>query len=157
MSEPVTLEQFRSLLAETVTPITDRLATLEQRTNPANLTPAAPIATLPADERAAKAEARAAAAEGALSDVLAAPHRVGRQVHLSLPDGMPSSQGTDLVERSRKDSPALATVATRAIAVLEGTGPNRPSKATLHRTLRSLFMAAEQDGLITDPTLKSNW
>jgi hypothetical protein len=160
-------EALRTAVSEATTPLVERVAALETAaaapTNPEPAKEPAPVVDdrLAAAERtAADALARAKAAEEALAAANRRPVRVGRSVVPSLPAG-PAARGAadGLVERSRTTSPTVAAVAERTMATI--TDSDQPgttvTRGQLEGALRSLLVAAEQDGIITDPNHRAAW
>jgi hypothetical protein len=162
----LSLDAIRSLLTETLKPVTDRLDALEakpeERSTPDPVTEPDPNSIeaklAAAEERAQAAVARAERSERALGDVMSKPHRVGRAT-LSIPEGAGAAGAYGgLVERARETAPAFAALVQRAIPVLTGQkveGDQRSQRTQLEDILAAGLRAAEHDGLITDPNTRA--
>lgn len=158
-------------ISDATAPLIERVAKLEdvraEQSLPAEPVAATPLIVLPADDdRIAEAQrdrdaaiARAKAAEEALAEANRRPMRVGRSVTPSIAGRAGVGAANQLVERSRVSAPQLAAVAERCIeeitdAPVPGTTVTR---SALDSALRGLLVAAEADGIITDPSHRAAW
>jgi hypothetical protein len=159
-------EALRSAVTEATAPLIERVAVLETTAHTAAPTPdPTPDPDLgdrvaAAERSAADATARAETAEAALAVANTRPMRVGRSVAPAIPQG-PAATGTAnaLVQRARTGSPTVAAVAERSISIVtdEPVPGTKVTRSQLDLTLRDLLVAAEQDGIITDPNHRSAW
>ncbi|NRA04300.1 MAG: hypothetical protein HRU00_17060 [Myxococcales bacterium] len=155
-----TLAAFRSLLDAALAPMLTDIAALKASgtADPAPADRAAPTQVAEARNQAAAAVARAKASEDALAAMCARPNRVGRSA-LAIPDG-PAAQGAydTLIGRARTDAPALAAVAQQLVPELTTrTGLAGEQRVRLEQGLHALLVAAEHDGIITDPNERATW
>jgi hypothetical protein len=165
----LTLDAIRALFDEKLNPVIDRVQALEggeDRTQPGGGDATEPDPNTAegrlalAEARATAAEARAQRSEQALGDLVSQPHRVGRAT-LSIPAG-PAAAGAygGLIERAREDAPQFAALVHRALPILTGenlSGNSQSQRAALEDMLRAGLIAAENDGLITDPNIRAGW
>lgn len=165
----LTPEQFRAMLDESLAPIVDRLAAVEERANPDNPDPAAVeepvvdprIAKLEADLRAANL-ATEAAEQRVVALASSGSHRVGRSA-IGLSVGNPFTASTvydGMIERCKTAAPTLARACATGKKLLLGKNGDLERHAThaeLSGFLRALCNTAEIDAVITPPSQRVAW
>ena len=83
---------------------------------------------------------------------------ITRDPRLVTPRDWPGHRGLCEIARSKGGTPTLVAVCERAAAIVaEENGPKAVSTRDLTDLLAQVFNAAEADGLITNPSLRSQW
>ena len=162
-----TLDALRTLLDEKLAPVLADIETIKAERATPNPEPApvaaAPVAAAPSmDERMAaleaKAEAAIARAQAAEKALARRPMRRGRSVMPAF-EGPAARNGYEgLTMDCRTSAPTMAVVVERCIpALTEADGAKQVTRAQLNANLSAILMAAEADGIITDPNHRATW